>query len=343
VEEVGRLYGYDRLPLELPSRDLTPVVPDNQLSIKSQIRDVLSRAGANEILTYGFVHGDLLGKTGQDSSKAFRLTNALSPDLQYYRLSLTPSLLEKVHPNIKAGYGQFALFEIGKTHSKTALDDQGLPKEFDRLALVLAMDQKAARAYTAGAAYYNAKVYLEEVYTANVRFEPVANSEFVDHPMFSQLLAPFEPKRSAVVMVDGKPAGVVGEYKSSVKKALKLPEYCAGFESFLSPLGAESTGEYVAISRFPKVEQDITLKVPSELSFASLLSFIEEQLVGQTNTHFNLVPLDIFQKTDDSAHKNISFRVSISSYERTLTAEEVNRVLDDIATKAQQTLQAERV
>src|SRR6185312_563071 len=111
VEEIGRLYGYDHLPLELPKRDLTPAPQDPQLYLKAQARSILATAGANEALTYSFVHGELLNKVGQDPSNAFQIANALSPDLQYYRLSLLPSLLDKVHANLKAGYDRFALFE----------------------------------------------------------------------------------------------------------------------------------------------------------------------------------------------------------------------------------------
>jgi phenylalanyl-tRNA synthetase beta chain len=340
VEEVGRLYGYDRLPLALPTRDLTPVVPDGQLNVKQRLRDTLSRAGANEVLTYGFVHGELLTKVGQDTSRAFKVTNALSPDLQYYRLSLTPSLLEKVHPNIKAGYGQFALFELGKVHSKTEIDDAGLPKEFDRIGLVVAMDPKSAK-NTAGAPYYAAKQYLETVYGA-VRLEPATDSQFAEHPLFSQLLAPFEPVRSAIIFKDDKLAGVIGEYKSSVKKALKLPEFCAGFEGFLSPMLDQSeAADYVPVSRFPKVEQDITLRVPSGLPYGKLATFITEELYQVQNAHFTLTTLDIFQKED--SHKNITFRIALSSYDRTLKAEEVNKLLDGIAAKTAESLQAERV
>ena len=345
VEEVGRLYGLDRLPLQLPTRDLTPVTPDVLLSVKAAVRETLSRAGANEVLTYGFVHGDLLTKAGQDPSLAFRLTNALSPDLQYYRLSLQPSLLEKVHPNIKAGYGQFALFELGKAHSKTEIED-GLPKEFDRLSLVLAMDSKAAKSEAVGGPYYAAKQYLEVVYGQSLRYESIkeTQSDFVKHQMFAQLLAPFEPARAAVVYKSDMLVGVVGEYKSSVKKALKLPEFCAGFEGFLSTLVKDTdTSNYVAVSRFPKVEQDITLRVPAELPYGDLASAVTESLYQLENTHFTLSPLDIFQKSDDTTHKQVSFRLSISSYDRTLTAEEVNKLLDDAAAKVKTTLQAERV
>ena len=344
VEEVGRLYGLDRLPLQLPGRDLTPVVPDVLLSAKANARKVLSRAGANEVLTYAFVHGDLLAKSGQDKTKAFRLTNALSPDLQYYRLSMQPSLLEKVHPNIKAGYGEFVLFELGKVHSKTEVGDDGLPKEFDRLALVFAMDPKTAKSQTAGAPYYAAKQYLETMFGNELRYEPVTGSKLANHPMFSQLLAPFEPARAAIVFKGEMLVGVVGEYKSSVRKALKLPEYCAGFETFLSPLLKEAEeSDYVAVSRFPKVEQDITLKVPTELPYSELANSLTDSLYKLENTHFKLKPLDIFQKTDDATHKQVSFRLSISSYERTLTAEQVNSLLDDAAAQAKTTLKAERI
>src|ERR1019366_2739883 len=99
VEEIGRLYGYDLLPLVLPKRDLSPAIRNPMLDMKTAIRGYLSGAGANELLTYSFVHGNLLSKVGQDKSIAFQIGNALSPELQYYRLSLVPSLLDKAHSN----------------------------------------------------------------------------------------------------------------------------------------------------------------------------------------------------------------------------------------------------
>src|SRR5690606_36014238 len=71
VEEVGRLYGFDHLPIELPARSIQPVKRDAQLSLKSMIRDVLARAGANEVLTYSFVHGKLLDRMSQSRDDAF--------------------------------------------------------------------------------------------------------------------------------------------------------------------------------------------------------------------------------------------------------------------------------
>src|SRR5690606_4056294 len=102
IEEVGRLYGFNNLPTSLPERSIAPVTPNPLLDMKQQVRTILARAGANEVLTYSFVHGNLLSKVGQDPKNSYAIRNALSPDLQYYRQSLTPSLLELIHPNIKS-------------------------------------------------------------------------------------------------------------------------------------------------------------------------------------------------------------------------------------------------
>src|SRR5690606_35228723 len=104
VEEIGRLYGYDNLPLELPKATASPALIDEELRAKQRIRTHLASLGANEVLTYSFVHENLLKAVGQDISLAFKVKNALSPQLQYYRLSLIPGLIEKIHPNIKAGF-----------------------------------------------------------------------------------------------------------------------------------------------------------------------------------------------------------------------------------------------
>src|SRR5690606_38224343 len=101
AEEVGRLNGYDAIASVLPKRDFAAVRPSQFDEVRAAMRQALVRGGANEVFTYSFVHGDILQKAGQKPEDSYRLTNSLSPDLQYYRQSLTPSLLGAVHPNIK--------------------------------------------------------------------------------------------------------------------------------------------------------------------------------------------------------------------------------------------------
>ena len=341
VEEVGRLYGFDKLPMVLPKLDLSPAEKDPLLGAKSAIRDRLSKAGANELLTYSFVHGDLLKKSGQDPKKAFQISNALSPDLQYYRISLMPSLLEKVHLNGKAGYSEFALFEIGKTHCVDhGNDDEGLPREFEITSLVVTANNRLKKV---GAPFYQARKYLESLIGVELEYKPVGE-DMKDYP----LLQPYDLKRSALVSVKGGEfLGIVGEFKSSVRTGLKLPNYTAGFEidtEVVQKVLAQNS-EYEALSRFPVVKQDITLKVPADLPYNQLQSFIAGELERQPikNTTPTLEPVDIYQSEQDADHKNVTFRLSIASHERTLTDKEVNNLLDNIADKAKQELKAERI
>ena len=351
VEEVGRLYGYDQLPLELPKRDLTPAVKDPLLSFRSVVRDVLRDAGANEVLTYSFVHGNLLDKVGQDKDQAYQIANALSPDLQYYRLSLTPSLLDKVHPNLKAGHDEFALFELGKAHAKSLQDaaEAPLPGEANRLGFVYAANEKAAKRTTAGAAYYEAKQYLDNlltevgidqvVYVTNL--EPSTDID-------AQTIAPFAPGRMSYVQVGDAVVAVIGEYKSSVRKQLKLPEYIAGFEVDIDALllvAASNGREYVALPKYPKLEQDISLKVPTATTYGELYTFVQAKMqeIKPDNSLAAVSPVDIFQRDDDTAHKQITLRLSFANYERTLTDAEVAKLLDQVAAAAHENFGAERI
>ncbi len=351
VEEVGRLYGFDKLPLELPRRTIAPAAKNELFELKSRLREYLAQAGANEVLTYSFVHGDLLQKVSQDMSEAFQVGNALSPDLQYYRLSLLPSLLDKVHLNIKAGYDEFALFELGKVHGHLQLDDAGLPKEYERLALVCAADPKTVGS-DRGAPYYAARNYLEKLLSQLGAWQactliPLNQADLGAQPFFWQVLKPFDPARSAAIYDGQRILGVVGEFSASTRRALKLPPYSAGFEFGLNLITQNESvsNRYVPLPRFPKVTQDITLKVAADLPHQALQAFLANELaeVQPKQALASLVPLDIYQRPDDVTYKQTSFRLTIASYERTLTDAVVTKLLDNIADAAHQKFGAERI
>ncbi|HSW92296.1 MAG TPA: phenylalanine--tRNA ligase subunit beta, partial [Patescibacteria group bacterium] len=285
VEEVGRLHGFDSLPRELPTRSSAAAPYNLGRVTKQRVRESLARAGANEVLTYSFVHEQVLARAEQDITKAFRLGNALSPDLQYYRLSLTPSLLDKLHGNVKAGFDEFMIFEIGKAHHKDEQDDEGLPQEFGRITAVY-----TSKKSTDGAAYYKAKRMLEQAlkdatHSCDVSYQKLSDFDFGTHDAFRQLAAPFDAARSATVWVGERLVGVVGEYKRTVQRAFKLSEYTAGFEVFTSTFEKLSTNgrEYTPLSRFPSTRQDISLKSGVDVRYGALLANVRASLNEQAN------------------------------------------------------------
>lgn len=344
VEEVGRLHGYDNADLKLPLRSSKPADTNKILDLKNNIRNILSKSGANEILSYSFVHGQIIDKALQDKQKAYQLSNALSPDLQYYRLSLTPSLLDKVHPNIKAGYDHFTIFELGKSHNLDQLDNDDLPAESEVLALVVAASSKVK---ISGAAYYQAKKLLTNLaYELNVELQ-FSKITKVDS---QQAYKPYDPERSAIVKIKGQTEalGVIGEFKATVRHDFKLPAYSAGFEidsMLLEAASAVAPSSYNQLSRFPSVTQDITLKVQQNLSYAELETELNTQLAKYLPEHssYHLQATSIYQAKLTDSTKNITFRFKIANFERTLTDKEVNKVLDNLSRELAKKLDAKRV
>jgi phenylalanyl-tRNA synthetase beta chain len=346
VEEIGRLHGFDSMPRILPQRSIRPAPKNPSVKIKRSLRTALSGAGASEVLTYSFVHEKTLLRALQAPEKAFRLSNALSPDLQYYRLSLVPSLLDKIHPNSKAGADEYVLYEIGKAHHVDVLEDDGLPKELPRVAGIYATKQLSAEQ---GAAYFSAKRYVEVIAKAagtfeTIKFVPMMQYDGATNDAFFQLCAPFEPKRSAVVFIDNSLAGVVGEFRQAVHKAFKLPSGVAGFELFITPLIKNGeTNPYRPLSRFPHVAQDISLRFTEPALYADVFSCVDSALDANRTEALRLEisPVSIYSPGPESA--SFTFRLTATHYEKTLTDQEVGEFIALISAAAKESFGAEQI
>lgn len=335
AEEIGRLHGYDNIPVTLPRRDVSPVPVDELLAQRRSLSEWLRYAGAHELLNYSGVSSRLLNQSGQDSEAAFTIQNALSPELEHMRLSLTPSILEKVYANLRQGYEQFALFEAGTTHHKSLMQDD-LPQEQPSLAFGLFAGKKSALSQgERGAAYYQAAYWLREmlksVGMSKLSFEPLQFGTDKPHDPWTQAaVAPFESKRSALILSNGQLIGVVGEFSAGVHRAFKLPGLSAGFELHRVRLAEVLTKlhhtTYQPLSKYPSVENDITFKAAVDVPFAQVAQELESGL-QKDGLHTRITPIDIYQ-AESSQDKHLTFRVWVWSNEKTLTSQEVNDLID---------------
>lgn len=342
VEEVGRLYGFDALPRELPKRAGGVATRNKNRVLKQRIRQSLARAGANEVLTYSFVHEQVMKKAEQDASRAFRLGNAISPDLHLYRLSVLPSLLDKVHANIKNSYDEFVLFEIGKGHDKVShlADDNGLPSEPEFVDAVYASKKPRQ-----GAAYYMMRRLVSQLAKDlgfTLKLIPIDNTDGI------HAATVFAPARSArIESRQGEYIGIVGELKQSVRKAFKLPDYTAAMTLELAGIANVvelKRNNYQPLSRYPSTSQDISLKtafsVPYEKIFHCVWSAATEKMAG---IDIRLEPVAIYSADDKTDEKTTTLHVTFTSYDKTLTDQMINPVMDHIASCAKSELAAERV
>ena len=348
VEEVGRLYDFGKLPRELPQRSTKPAPKNPRRELKRQIREQLSRAGANEALTYSFVHEHILKRAEQHADQAYKLSNALSPDLQYYRLSVLPSLLDKVHANIKAGHDEFCLFEIGKGHDvRLPHSEDGLPSEQTFVDAVY-----AAKKARASAPYYQVQrmaVRLLSSLGAQFELAPMA-TENDDGKELSgvefEVAAPFDRQRSAWMLCGKERLGIVGEFKQAVRRNFKLPEYAAGFSIDFDQLLAQPRDEqaYRPLSRFPSTSRDVSLRAPRDVSYAELYHVVQAAVDESAGDIIvTIEPRAIFQPANDRSIKTTTFRLRMTHYERTLTDADAKPIVDRVATMALAKLGAECV
>ena len=340
VEEVGRLYGFYKLPRQLPMRSIKPAPRNPRRQLKQAIRQSLSRAGANEVLTYSFVHERVLKNAEQDPSRAYRLSNALSPDLQYYRTSVLPSLLDKVHANIKAGHDEFMLFEIGKIHDKELpLTNENLPSEQTFVDGVYASKKPRA-----GAPFYKARKLVDRLLAdLNVEadFVKIAESD-ADVP------APFDGQRSAwIVAKNGDKLGIVGELSQAVRRNFKLPDYTAAFSLDIEKLQVCLTENrehnYRPLSRYPSTTRDISLKMQSAVDYASVYACTEEVAKKHRELQISITPIAIYQPKDDDSTKTVTLSVKFISAERTLADKDTAPIIEEIAAMAAEEFGAAQV
>ena len=331
IEEVGRLLGYDNIPLDFPTRNFVGAEPNSSLALKTKIRQILSdKLATHEVLTYSFISKKLLEKVGEDPENSYEIVNSISPELQCFRQSITPSILDKIRENQKAGHENFTLYEINQVSQKSAgLTPEHTPITTNHLSIVTLGD------------YYKIKSIFEYLgHELGITFEI---REFTDKAM-----PYFEPSHSVDVYLDDQKIGSFGEIRASVLRQFKLQPTVSAFELDLDLLGEKSqkytkTSKFSSYnsSKFPAVGRDITFKASEHTTFASILSSITDVLKKQ-DLVFSVEPTFIYQPKL-ARTKNYSFHLKFASQNHTLQSDEISAIIDEVIKITKQTLGVEVV
>ena len=316
IEEVGRLKGYDNIPKSLPLRPFVGVKKNPMFELKRELRAILSdNLSCNEVLTYSFVSKDLQEKVGENYDDSYEIVNSISPELQCFRQSITPSLMDKMYENIRAGHKEFTLYEFNQvTRKSLGLTDERVPEMQNHLAVLSTED------------FYFAKMMLMELgrkLKIDFRLEENTLEE----------LPYFEKVRSAKVTLAGETVGVVGEIKARVLKKFKIKK-AAGLELNLDKIVKmkRAVALKLKISKFPYVERDLTVKVKDEFKYGLLEAKITKVFEMMDKIIFEVVPVSIYQG-EDKTSKNVSFHLSFANTEKTLEAEEISAIMNRIEQK----------
>jgi phenylalanyl-tRNA synthetase beta chain len=260
VEEVGRVWGYDRFPTTIMRDELPPQRANPRLQGAEKVRDLLTGCGLDEVINYSLTTVDdearLLPTGPAPAADGYlHLLNPLSHARTSLRQTLLPGLLATARSNLRF-LDRVAIFEIGAVY--LPVEGQTLPNEPRRLGIVLT-GQREERSWLAGqdrkpTGFYDLKGVVEALLDGlglTGTFEPK------EHPSF-------HPGRCAQVTVGEAVVGVMGELHPQVRERMDLPEQPVNVLEFdldelLAPWGSAHT--MTPISVHPPVYEDIALLV----------------------------------------------------------------------------------
>jgi phenylalanyl-tRNA synthetase beta chain len=318
VEEVGRVYGYDRVPPTLPGRrhdtwiPLTPSV-DRRLD---SARDVLAGAGYTETWNPALVSGRKL-EALRVAAYAMRISNALSDDMDTLRTSLVPSLIDVLALNRDRGRDEVCVYEIAPVFLARIGEKDSQPDEPLRLAAVATAGSKAD---SGRLAFYRLKSVLDgciaELSAPSCTYQRGA----------AEL---FHPGRCAAVTLDGRQLGYLGELHPTVTASLKVEGRVVAFEIDVEPvLAAARLPKAQPLPRFPAVERDLAVVVEEHVAAGVLLATINEAAGDLMEA---ARAFDEYHGTQvPDGYKSLAFTLTFRSPERTLTDAEVEKVMAEV-------------
>jgi phenylalanyl-tRNA synthetase beta chain len=322
VEEVARIYGYDKLePTE--HADSVAAQVTGSWAVRDLLRDVLTGAGFSEIQTYSFVSPagvELIGAAGDPEKTDFvKLINPLGEENSVMRTTLLPNMLDVLARNFNRGNADCALFEIGNTFHMGQKTAEGLPTE--RLSLCAAFYRKGGpQLFRSGkdADFFLLKGALEKVFAKlGLGAPPLAPEEHSPtwHPGRCALVAGY---------------GVIGEVHPDVLARYGIEERVCAFELDFDALAAAAAlkREYAPLPKHPAATRDIALLAPEEVTVGALEGVIREK-GGKTLESCGL--FDVYRgKQVPEGKKSLAFSLTFRAQDRTLTDEEVNKTLSRI-------------
>ncbi len=308
LEEVARVYGYDRIPETRMSDSLPPQVGNPQHEWEEHARDILTSLGVQEVVSYRMTSPEREGRL-VTHDEYVALANPIAPERRVMRRSLLASLLENVEKNARAE--SISMFEIGSVFEPNKND---LPNEPRRLAIAMtglrtqtAWDVKDSASFD----FYDMKGRLE-LLLSGLRLSGISYNTPTDSSLF------LHPGKSAQVSVNGQTVGVFGELHPLVKEKYDFedsPVIVAEFD--LDTLrNLQPTYGVTPVSEFPPVLEDIAIIVDESVAAERVESLIK-QTGGKIVTRVRL--FDVYRDEKIGAgKKSLAYSLTYQS-EKTMT------------------------
>jgi phenylalanyl-tRNA synthetase beta chain len=329
VEEIARIYGFDKIPLSLPSR--SPIKPEANLllSLSRKSRAFFAGAGLFETVTFSLV--DDKGIPEADLENTVRIVNPMNKELQWMRSSLFASLMNVAEKNYSLGAEGVPIFEIANTY-ELSKNKKG-PVEKRTLGILISgdisnagwLDQK--RKYN----FYDLKGILE-AYFASVSCADIQFKKDNKRVLAEEL--------SEAILFQDKEVGCFGKVCSRQLKKWNLDTdvFYAEIDLELITPKEEVIKKFVELPKFPSTSRDLSIVVPEATKSADIEKMIQDQGQGLIQS---VELFDIFRGGRvEKGYKNMAYRVLYQSAEKTLMSEDVQELHSNIGANIAQKFEA---
>lgn len=319
LEEIGRLYGYDRLPVRYPAARLAPQAQSEAQASLPLLRRLLVARGYQEAITYSFIEPELFSAFHPEL-KALTLANPISAELSVMRASLLPGLLKALQHNLNRQQDRVRLFESGLSFVGQ-LDD--LKQE--RMLAGVITGARLPELWTHGKEsvdFYDIKADVEALLAAAGDRDSFTFLPCQQHA--------FHPGQCARIERNGQAVGFVGTLHPQLATELDIDQQVLMFEVQLDAISAGRLPAFKELSRFPEVRRDLALVVKAEVPAEQLMAAMRSA-AGEFLTQIRL--FDVYQgKGVQEGCKSLAVGLTWQHPSRTLTDDEVSAATQAILT-----------
>ncbi|QKK02769.1 MAG: phenylalanine--tRNA ligase subunit beta [Pseudomonadota bacterium] len=317
IEEVARIYGYDRLPVSPPGGRLHARVGSESRLPERRLRDQLIARGFQEIMTWSFVGRDELDRIGL-AGAAQPLANPLSRDMAVLRTSLLPGLLATADTNFRRQHLGFRLFECGTCFER---DDDRF-RETWRIGLL--MTGRIGNEHFSGRPrwldFFDLKGEIEHLLALNQVTGQVSVA-----PADKSFL---HPGQGAALLLDERPAGWFGQLHPKLQRDLEFDQPVFVAELDGAEISQVRLPEHRLAGRYPAVRRDIAVIVDDRYSAADVLAEVRRCAGALLE---NCVIFDQYRgKGVESGCRSLAIGLILRDVSRTLQDREVDSLVDEV-------------
>ncbi len=337
IEEVARIYGYDRIPSTLPTMQMSSPPEHRIQELVKILKNSMVKSGFSEVVNFSFLNPDALEKLNlpPDDRRMdiIHIKNPLRREDSAMRTTLIPALLNNIAVNLNRGEKMLRFFEVSRVFMPSG---EKLPDEITQFAAVYHKDVTASIWHDEHDGFYDLKGAVENLFLElkikNYSFEPGTT------PVEPYL----HPGKSCPIVIDGRKAGSLGTLHPGVAGAFGIKGDVIVLEIHdIEEIRAAVPARinYVPLPRYPYVERDIAIIVSKDTTVAQA----EKIILGTDTDIIESVKLfDIYTgKPIPEDKKSLAFSIRYRSAVKTLTDSEVDTVHSAIIKSLEAELGAE--